>query len=213
MDWLTEKLYFMIPLIISLTVHEFAHAWAAFKLGDTTAADLGRLTLDPSEHIDPVGSILLPLLGVPFGWAKPVPIVPVRFRRDVNMRTGHMLASAAGPVSNLLLAVLCGVLIAVSRAWLPMVDAPMRLLSTGLTLNVTLFVLNLLPIPPLDGSRIADLFVPQSMRPMWEKIEENSGIVLMVLFMGMSRGAINPFSWPVGLALRATDALTRLLGA
>jgi len=213
MDWLTEKLYFMIPLIISLTVHEFAHAWSAFKLGDTTAADLGRLTLDPSEHIDPIGTLLLPLLGVPFGWAKPVPINPLRFRRDVTMRTGLMLTAAAGPLSNLALAVLCGVAIAVSAAWLPMVDAPMRLLFTGLTLNVTLFLLNLLPVPPLDGSRVADRFMPESMRPLWEKIEENSGIVLMVLFVGMSRGAIDPFSWPVGLAVRATYALARLLGA
>ena len=213
MDWLTEKLYFMIPLIISLTVHEFAHAWSAFKLGDSTAADLGRLTLDPSEHIDPIGTLLLPLLGVPFGWAKPVPINPLRFRRDVTMRTGLMLTAAAGPISNLVLAVLCGVAIAVSAAWLPMVDAPMRLLFTGLTLNVTLFLLNLLPVPPLDGSRIADRFMPDSMRPLWEKIEENSGIVLMVLFVGMSRGAMDPFSWPVGLAVRATYALARLLGA
>lgn len=213
MDWLTEKLYFMIPLIISLTVHEFAHAWSAFKLGDSTAADLGRLTLDPSEHIDPIGTLLLPLLGVPFGWAKPVPINPLRFRRDVTMRTGLMLTAAAGPISNLLLAVLCGVALAVSAAWFPMVDAPIRLLFTGLTLNVTLFLLNLLPVPPLDGSRVADRFMPASMRPMWEKIEENSGIVLMILFVGMSRGSFDPFSWPVGLAVRATDALARLLGA
>jgi Zn-dependent protease len=213
MDWLTEKLYFMIPLIISLTVHEFAHAWSAFKLGDSTAADLGRLTLDPSEHIDPIGTLLLPLLGVPFGWAKPVPINPLRFRRDVTMRTGLMLTAAAGPISNLVLAVLCGVAIAVSAAWLPMVDAPMRLLFTGLTLNITLFLLNLLPVPPLDGSRVADRFMPESMRPLWEKVEENSGIVLMVLFVGMSRGAMDPFSWPVGLAVRATYALARLLGA
>ena len=78
----------LIPLLLSLTVHEWAHAYSAYRLGDDTAARQGRLTLNPIPHIDPFGTILCPLLGIPFGWAKPVPVVPTRFRREVTMRTG-----------------------------------------------------------------------------------------------------------------------------
>src|SRR5688572_26569558 len=96
----------LIPLVLSLTVHEWAHAMSAYRLGDDTAAREGRLTLNPIVHIDPLGTLLLPLMGVPFGWAKPVPVVPTRFRRDVNMSTGMMITAAAGPFSNLVLAFL-----------------------------------------------------------------------------------------------------------
>src|SRR5215468_292941 len=107
---LLNRLMYVPILILSLTVHEWAHAYSAFRLGDDTAARQGRLTLNPLPHIDPFGTILCPLLGVPFGWAKPVPVVPSRFRRDVNMRTGMMITAAAGPLSNLALAVVCTVL-------------------------------------------------------------------------------------------------------
>ena len=93
---------FLVPVVLSLTIHEFAHAWCAFQLGDDTAAREGRLTLNPVEHIDPVG-LLLPLLGVPFGWAKPVPVNPARMR--TSFETGVVLTAAAGPISNLLLAI------------------------------------------------------------------------------------------------------------
>src|SRR5689334_23219884 len=98
---------YLIPLILSLTVHEWAHAYSAFRLGDDTASRQGRLTLNPIPHIDPIGTILCPLLGIPFGWAKPVPVNPLRFNRGVSMRTGMMITAAAGPLSNLVLAVLC----------------------------------------------------------------------------------------------------------
>src|SRR5580700_1620810 len=106
---LLERILGLIPLILSLTVHEWAHAYSAFRLGDDTAARMGRMTFNPIPHIDPFGTILCPLLGIPFGWAKPVPVNPTRFRRDVSMRTGMMITAAAGPISNLLLAVLCSV--------------------------------------------------------------------------------------------------------
>ena len=94
---------FLIPLILSLSVHEWAHAWAAWRLGDDTARLLGRMTLNPIAHVDPLGTLLLPMLGVPFGWAKPVPVNPLRFR-NVSMPIGMMLTAAAGPISNVVLA-------------------------------------------------------------------------------------------------------------
>src|SRR5512145_2668698 len=95
-----------IPVQLSLSVHEWAHARVAFALGDDTAAREGRLTLNPIVHMDLLGT-LIPLMGVPFGWAKPVPVNPARFRRTVPMRTGMMLTAAAGPLSNVALAILC----------------------------------------------------------------------------------------------------------
>src|SRR5262245_5114479 len=103
---LLDRAIAFIPVLLSLTVHEWAHAWTAWKLGDDTAKLQGRVSLNPIDHIDPVGTLLLPLLGVPFGWAKPVPINPVRFRATVSMPMGVLLSVAAGPISNLVLAAL-----------------------------------------------------------------------------------------------------------
>ena len=100
----TWRLMWLPISILSLSFHEFAHAWSAWKLGDDTASREGRLTLNPVSHIDLLGTIILPLLGVPFGWAKPVPVNPARFRRDVNMSTGMAITATAGPLSNVLLA-------------------------------------------------------------------------------------------------------------
>ena len=108
---MADRLAYVIVLLLSLSVHEWAHAISAFRLGDDTAYRQGRLTLNPLAHIDPVGTLLLPLLGVPFGWARPVPVNPARFRRDVHMRTGMMLTAAAGPASNLVLALVSAVAI------------------------------------------------------------------------------------------------------
>src|SRR5689334_20584744 len=133
-------------LVLSLTVHEWAHAWSAYRLGDDTAAREGRLTLNPLVHIDPIGTILAPLLHLPLGWAKPVPIDPVRFRRDVDMRTGIMITAVAGPLSNLVLAVagsiLYGLLV---RAGVIALDGVglAELLKIGIMVNVMLFVFNL----------------------------------------------------------------------
>src|SRR4051812_7061061 len=95
-----ERAMDLIPLVLSLTVHEFSHAWSAWLLGDDTAALQGRMTLNPIVHIDPVGTFLLPLLGIPFGWAKPVPVNPLRFTRRFSMSTGMMITAVAGPASN-----------------------------------------------------------------------------------------------------------------
>lgn len=183
----------MLPVtILSLSVHEWAHAWSAFRLGDDTAAREGRLTLSPLAHIDPVGTILLPLCGIPFGWAKPVPVNPLRFRRDVAMRTGMMITAAAGPFSNLVLALACAVLagLAVRFQLHPLLSgAGAEMLETMIVLNIGLCLFNLLPIPPLDGSRIAEKFLPYSLRPHWEQLTRFGGFLLLI-FVFYGRGLL-----------------------
>ena len=169
-NWLLVRMMFLIPLILSLTVHEWAHARSAMWAGDDTALRLGRVTLNPLAHVDPVGSLLLPMLGVPFGWAKPVPFNPGRFRREVSLRKGVFCVAAAGPASNLVIAAVCGLLLAVGVGEGSLAPAGVTpLLKTCVFLNVLLAVFNMLPIPPLDGSHIADCLMPACLRPLWNR--------------------------------------------
>lgn len=189
----------LVPMILSLTVHEFAHAWSAFKLGDDTAYRQGRMTLNPLSHIDPIGTLLIPIFSVLnggfslIGWAKPVPVSPYRFRRGVTMRNGLIITALAGPLSNLLLAFLFGGIIMVlfadqvqsitvrhgiSRfmAVFAMGDADpgIMILSRVFFLNIGLAMFNMLPVPPLDGSRV----LPQG-------IQEKMARFQMVVFVGL----------------------------
>src|SRR5437867_528717 len=168
-NWFLERFLFWVPLILSLTVHEWAHAATAKLLGDDRVQRLGRLTLNPLDHIDPIGTVILPLLGVPFGWAKPVPVNPARFRADVGMSTGLLLTAVAGPASNLLLALLGAALAAVSTRLVPglLPQTVWPVIQTFTVLNVLLAFFNLLPIPPLDGSRVVDSIIPDSLRSVW----------------------------------------------
>src|SRR5262249_19231194 len=144
LHWLLERVLVLIPLWISLGVHEWAHAFAAFKLGDDTAAQQGRLTIDPFAHLDPLGTAVLPLLVVPFGWAKPVPVEPTRFRHSVSMGWGLLVTALAGPVSNLVLAALIygstQLLRSVAPAFCEDNQLLMRLLSMATLANVGLFI-------------------------------------------------------------------------
>ncbi len=206
-DLLLQRAVLLIPLLLSLSVHEWAHAFSAHLLGDDTAERQGRLTLNPLAHIDPLGTFLLPLLGIPFGWAKPVPVNPTRFRRGVSMGTGMALTAAAGPASNVVLAVLCTVLYGLSYRFAPGAQSPgvTLLLAQSIQLNVALAVFNLLPVPPLDGSRVVDAFVPYRLRGAWEGFTRFSPIALMaVMVFG---GVI--LSGPMAVA---NGLLSRLLG-
>ena len=193
----------LIPMILSLSVHEWAHAWSAAKLGDDTAERQGRLTLNPLAHIDLVGTIVLPLLGVPFGWAKPVPVNPARFDRKWTMRTGMALTAAAGPISNLVIAVLSAVLLGLGFRLLPEVvsqEAVSVLLGYLIRLNIMLALFNLIPVPPLDGSRVLERYVPARFQDRWQELMRFSPILLIVVFMLGGR-----------LVAMPANALTRLL--
>jgi len=176
----------VIPLLLSLTIHEWAHAWSALRLGDDTARLQGRLTLNPIAHIDLVGTLVLPLLGIPFGWAKPVPVNPTRFRRGVKMSTGMVLTAAAGPLANVFLAIVSAVAFGLVARFAPMSAGSgglgiATLLTTLTVINVSLALFNLIPIPPLDGSRVVDGLLPLSWRPQWQSIVRLSPLLLVAL--------------------------------
>lgn len=187
---LAVRLALFVPLVLSLSVHEWAHAWTASKLGDDTALRLRRVTFNPLAHIDPVGTVLFPLMGVPVGWAKPVPFNPLRFRRTVPMELGRLLVAAAGPVSNLVFALICaGALAFLNGAGLPgLTELPGRmgiqtLLLSLISMNVTLAIFNLLPLPPLDGSHIIEVLCPRVLRPYWAAVAAQGPVVLIFLLL------------------------------
>jgi Zn-dependent protease len=179
-------LFTVLPvLLFSIVVHEYAHGYVANLWGDPTAAVAGRLTLNPIPHIDPVGSILIPLLlligpgGFIFGWAKPVPVNPDNYR---DRRWGDVTVSLAGPASNVLLAVLFTVVWIVSRRVTggdPALDA---VFGTAVLLNLILATFNLLPIPPLDGSHVLYNFLPQPLAYNYMSLARYGLLILLILF-------------------------------
>ena len=190
LDQIVQNALVVFPiLLLSLTIHEFAHAWSARRLGDDTAERAGRYTLNPLVHADPIGSVLLPILGVPFGWAKPVPVNPARFRRGINMGRGMMWTALAGPLSNMALAVATTVAFALTVRFSPGAFEGkaflLPLFQTTIGMNIGLAVFNLLPIPPLDGSRVVEAFIPARLRPQWEAFSRYGFFILLALvFVG-----------------------------
>jgi len=186
------------PILISLTVHEFAHAWAALYMGDPTAKMLGRLTLNPLKHLDPVGTIMLFFSGL-VGWAKPVPVNPRNFR---DYKRGEIVVSAAGPVSNLVMAIVCAVILKVMAATAPTVGAALPWLYTplylmaqvGVIINIAMAVFNILPIPPLDGSHILAALLPPRSAYSFSRIQPY-GFMILLLFI--ATGAFSTIFSPV----------------
>jgi Zn-dependent protease len=213
--WLAERLFILIPLWLSLSVHEWAHAWTAWRLGDDTAARLGRMSLNPLVHIDPLGTLILPLLGVPFGWAKPVPVQPHRFHSGVSMRGGMMRVAVAGPISNLVLAVVCtGLLAALFRFWPPGLavgETLFKLLYMMVFLNVALAMFNALPIPPLDGSRVVDALVPESLRPAWHGFCQLGPLALGAVIILPAIAGFSLFAGPMGAVQHLLHQLMMLV--
>lgn len=192
-----------VVLLFSLSFHESAHAWMAWRLGDDTAKNLGRVSLNPIVHIDPIGTLLFPLIqiftNVPLlGWAKPTPYNPANFRRDVSMRKGHMLVAAAGPVSNFLLALIFTAILFVMIK-LRVVDNPddslLHLMTAGIELNVLLAVFNLIPIPPLDGSKVASFGLPGDLGERYDRIVGPYGFMILMLLL--ISGAFGYVVYPV----------------
>jgi Zn-dependent protease len=183
------QLLLSLPIILlSLSVHETAHAIAANKLGDPTAKNLGRITLNPIKHLDPMGFICMLLCG--FGWANPVPINSRYFKKP---RRDMAISAAAGPISNVLLAFIFALLLRISYEVLPsmittenaleLANIFVTFLSIGVSLNITLAVFNLLPVPPLDGSRMLYVFLPPKQYFGVMKYERYISLGIMLLLL------------------------------
>ena len=190
MDLVTIALYLTI-VVIALTIHEFCHAWAGHMLGDITAKSEGRLTLNPMAHIDPFSTLLLPaaliLLGSPvvFGAAKPVPFNPYAVRYG---KWGAALIAVAGPLSNLLMATVVGLYLRVFE----ISGITGQFLLQFVLINLAFFVFNMIPIPPLDGSRVLYAILPSSLQDIMDQIERYGVIVIFVVLI-MFYWLISPF--------------------
>jgi Zn-dependent protease len=190
----TNDLILYLPvLLFSVVLHEYAHGWQALKEGDDTAYMLGRLTLNPLPHIDPFGSVLLPvmlaLLNSPFliGWAKPVPVNPRNYR---NYRAGDIRVSLAGIVVNLALAVIATLLLVVFirladvlPALSPSLELGARMMQYGVLINLILAFFNLIPIPPLDGSHVLYHLLPPRLGMQYRQLQRYGMLILIVLLM------------------------------
>jgi len=196
-----DAVAFIALLIPSIILHEIAHGAVALRLGDPTARDTGRLTLNPVPHIDPFGSIILPGLlalagGTVFGWAKPVPVVPRYFR---NPAEGMAITALAGPATNLLLAVFTG------RVVLEVFELHGTVLRAVIIfglLNAVLAVFNLLPIPPLDGSRLLPLVLNENGRRMYASVSQYGFLILFALVFIWDDGLGRMLRGPIRSVLR-----------
>ena len=193
----------IIPLLFSMVVHEVSHGFAALKLGDSTAKDAGRLTLNPIAHLDPMMSVVVPLLsyllaGVFFGGAKPVPVNPYRFYPHVEMRRGMMIVAAAGPLSNLILAFVSAFFYVAAYRFFPN-EIIITFFEISLMFNIMLCFFNLIPIPPLDGSRILHGFLPREYDRIFITLERYGFIIIMALVV---TGAFSILLVPARLILK-----------
>ncbi len=192
-----------VPFMMAVVIHEFGHGLMAKKWGDRTAMDSGRLTLNPIPHIDPLGTVVFPLIvfltGTPFlfGWAKPVPINPSRFHK---FRPGLFWVSLAGPMMNVLLAIISAALCCAILAWVPQtfyLYEPLKgMMYVSISLNYALAIFNLIPLPPLDGSKIVESILPYEMAQKYEAISQYSFFILMAL---MFTGLMSFLSYPIRL--------------
>ncbi len=204
-----DSLFQIIILIFSVVVHEVAHGYAAYMLGDNTAKYQGRLTLNPIKHIDPFGSVVLPLIlfitgsGFMIGWAKPVPFNPFNLR---NQRWGEAIVAFAGPLSNIVIALVFGLLLrfSMSTGLVPNLEV-LQISSYIIFINLLLVVFNLVPIPPLDGSKILFSTFRIGYGSAREFLER-SGMILVLIFVFFFWGLISPvisllFSLITGIAI------------
>ncbi len=203
---------YMVVLLLAISAHEAAHAWMSHKFGDDTAYNLGRVTLNPVAHTDPIGTLLIPIISFIFGamggalgsipligWGKPTPVNP---RNWTNFKTANVMVSIAGVLANLILLIVA-VLIAKILIWQGFdireffgnsLNPVLLLIGNMMMLNLSLFVFNLLPFPPLDGSKILSTFLPASFQPVLDLFEQYGFLILMFLiYVGVFRVIITPF--------------------
>jgi len=200
----------MVVLLLAISAHEAAHAWMSNRFGDDTARLLGRITLNPVAHIDPIGTLLIPIVSFLFGaiggsaaripligWGKPTPVNPLRWR---NKDLANVMVSAAGIMANLFIAICAFTIfkVVLMTGWFYSIPESLQepvgiFLEYLLTMNVSLAVFNLLPFPPLDGSKILETFLPESMQPLLRMLEQYGYLILMLLiYIGFFRAIITP---------------------
>lgn len=179
-------------LLIAVTFHEYAHAFVADKLGDDTPRRQGRLTLNPLAHLDPYGTFLMIFAG--FGWGKPVEINPINFNRKVSMKGGSALVSIAGPLMNFILAIICaiiyGVLLRTSIVYSKTGEILMEIILYTMSMNIGLGVFNLIPLPPLDGSKVLLALLPSRAQDWYENNQHILYIIFLVIWITPIAGQI-----------------------
>jgi Zn-dependent protease len=178
MDFLFWIIFAIPSIILASTVHEYAHGWVAYKLGDYTAKAEGRLSLNPLVHIDPIGALMMVVAR--FGWSKPVPINEYNFK---NPALGTTLCAIAGPLSNLVFALVLSGIFHLVGGFSVILDT---FLYVFIMVNISLMIFNLLPLPPLDGHKIVRGLLPEPLRSYWESMERYSILILIFLLLPIS---------------------------
>ncbi|HAR43972.1 MAG TPA: site-2 protease family protein [Bdellovibrionales bacterium] len=205
----------IVPFIMAVVFHEFAHGFVAHKWGDDTAKNAGRLTLNPLPHMDPIGTVLFPLInmlsgmGLLFGWARPVPINPNRFHK---YKHGLFWVSFAGPGMNFVLAIISAAVFCMIKLWVPqdfyLYEPLFAMAYISVSLNYALGIFNLIPLPPLDGSKILGVFLPYEAARKYEMIAQYSFFILMALLI---TGVFSVLAYPIRFFTNATLYLMALL--
>ena len=211
-DFLAKLIIYMVVWIFAVSFHEFAHAWTSYKFGDDMAYQQGRVTLNPAAHIDPIGTLVLPILGFIISyssafnfpliaWGKPTPVNPLRWR---NKDVANVCVSIAGIVVNLLIAIVSSIIIKILIAQqiitaenyqVGLIAVLFNFLYTMVLMNVGLAIFNLLPFPPLDGSKVLQTFLPRSFEPLFNLLETYGFLILLVLLqLGVIRAIVVPLN-------------------